>query len=141
MPIRKANARWNGTLTDGNGTIRLPAADVEARYSFQSRFQEGSGTNPEELLGAAHAGCFSMAFAGNLTRAGYAPESVETEAQVHLEKAGDGFEIPRIHLVTKVKVAGVSDSDFQRIAEDTKKGCPISRVLEKAEITMDAQRL
>ncbi len=139
MPIRKASANWHGTLSEGRGAVHLPAAHVDAPYSFQSRFESGNGTNPEELLGAAHAGCFSMALAHNLSEAGHPPESVDTEAQVHLEKVEGGFEIPRIHLVSRVKANGIAEADFARIADETKKTCPLSKVLAGARITLDAR--
>ena len=138
MIVRKASAAWRGKMPAGDGTVHLPAAGLDAPYSFQSRFEDGTDTNPEELLGAAHAACFSMAFAGNLTRAGYAPEQVATEAQVHLQKSESGFEIPRIHLVTRVKAEGVSQDEFEQIAEKTKQTCPLSKVLAATNITLDA---
>jgi osmotically inducible protein OsmC len=129
MPKRKAEARWDGSLETGQGTMRMASGAYEGPYSFQSRFEEGDGTNPEELIAAAHAGCFSMAFSGELGRAGHAPESVETNATVHLEKSDEGFTITRIELDTRARVPGMDDSDFQRIAEAAKAGCPVSRAL------------
>ncbi len=139
MIVRKASADWQGSITEGSGKVHLPAAGVDAPYSFESRFGEGKDTNPEELLGAAHAGCFSMALAGNIGRAGHTAESIETEAQVRVSKVEGGFEIPSIHLVTRVKAPGLSESEFQQIAEKTKETCPVSKVLRAAEITLDAQ--
>src|SRR5688572_29524836 len=106
MPKRKADARWDGSLQDGNGTMRMASGSYEGPYTFQSRFEEGEGTNPEELIAAAHAGCFSMALSGDLGRAGYEPESVETTATVHIEKADNGFQITRINLETEARVPG-----------------------------------
>jgi osmotically inducible protein OsmC len=129
MPKRTAEARWDGSLQEGNGTMRMATGAYEGPYSFQSRFQEGDGTNPEELIAAAHAGCFSMALSLELGRAGHSPESVETTATVHLDKQDEGFGITRIELDTRARVPGIEDSEFQQIAEGAKKGCPVSRAL------------
>jgi lipoyl-dependent peroxiredoxin len=129
MPKRKAEARWDGSLETGEGTMRMASGSYEGPYSFQSRFEEGDGTNPEELIAAAHAGCFSMKFSGELGEAGHDPESVETNATVHLEKAGDGFAIKRIVLDTRARVPGIEEEDFQRLAEAAKAGCPVSQAL------------
>ncbi len=129
MPKRRAEARWDGSLQDGNGTMRMASGAYEGPYSFQSRFQEGDGTNPEELIAAAHAGCFSMALSGELGRAGHSAESVETTATVHIDKVEEGFGITRIELDTRARVPGVSDAEFQQIAEAAKKGCPVSQAL------------
>jgi osmotically inducible protein OsmC len=140
MPKRTANARWEGSLTEGQGTMRMASGAYEGPYSFQSRFEEGDGTNPEELIAAAHAGCFSMALSGELGKAGHDVDSVETEATVHLDKVEDGFAIKRIELRTRVSAPGVSDSDFQDAAEAAKKGCPVSQALAAVEsIDLDAQ--
>ena len=140
MPKRIASARWDGSLIEGRGTMRMASGAYEGPYSFQSRFEEGDGTNPEELIAAAHAGCFSMALSAGLGEAGHSPESVETEAVVHLDKAGDGFAITRIELRTRANVPGLSDEEFQQIAEAAKKGCPVSRALAGVEsIELDAQ--
>ena len=133
MPKRKAEARWDGSLETGQGTMRMASGSYEGPYSFQSRFEEGDGTNPEELIAAAHAGCFSMAFSGELGRAGHDPESVETNATVHIEKAGDGFAITRIVLDTRARVPGIEEEDFQRLAEAAKAGCPVSQALGAVE--------
>lgn len=138
MPARTANARWEGGLQGGKGTVRLGSGAFEGQYSFSSRFEEGVGSNPEELLGAAHAGCFSMALAAGLERAGYAPESVETTAKVHLEKGDGGFAIGRIDLTTTATVPGIDDAAFQEQAEAAKAGCPISKALAAVEIRLDA---
>jgi osmotically inducible protein OsmC len=140
MPKRRANARWEGSLTEGKGTMRMASGAYEGPYSFQSRFEEGDGTNPEELIAAAHAGCFSMALAGELGNAGHTPDSVETEATVHLDKVDDGFAIKRIDLHTRVSAPGVDESTFQQAAEAAKKGCPVSQALAAVEsIELDAQ--
>ena len=140
MPERTANARWEGSLTEGSGTMRMASGAYESPYSFQSRFEEGDGTNPEELIAAAHAGCFSMALSGELGRAGHDLESVETEAVVHVEKEGEGFAIKRIELRTRARVPGISDEQFQEVAEGAKKGCPVSQALAAVEsIELDAQ--
>ncbi len=133
MPKRTANARWEGPLQDGNGTMRMASGAYEGPYSFQSRFEEGDGTNPEELIAAAHAGCFSMALSGELGRAGHEPESVETEATVHLEKVTEGFAIKRIVLRTRAKVPGIDESAFQEAAQAAKAGCPVSQALAAVE--------
>lgn len=138
MPTRNADATWNGALRDGNGTFSTESGAIEGAYSFSSRFEDGGGTNPEELIAAAHAGCFSMALANELGSAGHVPESVATTAKVHLEKDDDGFVIPKIELVTKATVAGIEDAAFQEIATATSKACPVSKVLAGAEITLDA---
>jgi lipoyl-dependent peroxiredoxin len=129
MPKRTAEARWDGSLQEGNGTMRMASGAYEGPYSFQSRFEEGEGTNPEELIAAAHAGCFSMALSLALGQAGHSAESVETTATVHLDKVGDGFGITRIELDTRARVPGVSDDEFQQVAEAAKKGCPVSQAL------------
>jgi lipoyl-dependent peroxiredoxin len=136
--IRTSKAQWNGSLKEGSGTVALGSGAFEGTYSFPSRFESGDGTNPEELIGAAHAGCFSMALSGVLNKAGLTPTRISTEAQVHLEKVGEGFSITRIHLVTEGEVPGVDASAFKEHAEAAKKGCPVSRALGAIEITLDA---
>jgi lipoyl-dependent peroxiredoxin len=140
MPTRTADASWEGSFTEGNGTMRMASGAYEGPYSFTSRFAEGEGTNPEELIAAAHAGCFSMALAAELGKAGHDPESVESEAVVHIEKEGEGFAIKRIELRTRARVPGISDEQFQEVAEGAKKGCPVSQALAAVEsIELDAQ--
>jgi osmotically inducible protein OsmC len=129
MPTRTANAVWNGSLEQGNGTMRMRSGTYEGPYTFQSRFKEGEGTNPEELIAAAHAGCFSMALSGDLGRAGYEPESVETTATVHLEMGDGPPTVARIVLDTQARVPGIEAGEFQELAEGAKKNCPISRAL------------
>jgi lipoyl-dependent peroxiredoxin len=142
MAMRTATAQWNGSLKDGEGKMRLGGGAYEGPYSFQSRFEEGAGTNPEELIAAAHAGCFSMAFAAELGRAGHDPDRVATTAKVNLVKTDEGFTITRIQLETEVEVEGIDDARFQEIAEAAKNGCPVSRALKSvSEITLDAKRV
>jgi lipoyl-dependent peroxiredoxin len=139
MPARSANARWEGGLKDGKGNMRLGGGAFEGQYSFSSRFEEGAGTNPEELIAAAHAGCFSMALSGGLERAGHTPNSIETEAKVHLSpKDGGGFRISRIDLITTADVPGIDDDAFQQAAKAAKEGCPVSGALSAVEITLNA---
>ena len=138
MPARTANARWEGGLKDGKGNMRLGGGAFEGQYSFSSRFEEGVGTNPEELIAAAHAGCFSMAFSGGLERAGHPPTSVETEAKVHLSPANGGFKISRIDLICTADVPGIEKDAFEQAAQAAKEGCPVSKALAAVEITVDA---
>ena len=138
MPVRKASAVWNGTLKEGNGTMKMQSGAYEGKYSFGSRFQEDPGTNPEELIAAAHAGCFSMALSGGLTKSGFSPERVETSAKAHLEKVGEGFKITRIQLTCQASVPGIDDAAFQEIAAGAKAGCPVSQALAGVDISLDA---
>lgn len=138
MPARKADAQWEGSLQDGKGTMRFGSGAFEGAYSFSSRFEEGTGTNPEELLAAAHAGCFSMAFANALSKAGHVPDSVQTAATVHLEKGDAGFSITSIDLVSNVTVSGIDEAEFQQLAAETKVGCPVSKALAATEINLQA---
>jgi lipoyl-dependent peroxiredoxin len=140
MPTRTASAVWNGSLQEGEGTMRMASGSYEGPYSFQSRFEEGDGTNPEELIAAAHAGCFSMALSGELGRHGHEVESVETEARVHIDKVENGFAIKRIELITRASVPGIDDAHFQEHAKAAKEGCPVSQALAAVEsIELDAQ--
>ena len=140
MPTRSASAVWNGSLTEGNGTMRMASGAYEGPYSFQSRFEEGDGTNPEELIAAAHAGCFSMALSAELGKAGVTPESVETEATVHLDEVEGGFAIKRIDLQTRVTAPGTDEATFREAAEAAKKGCPVSLALAAVDtIELDAE--
>ena len=129
MPIRTASAQWQGNLTEGSGTIRTGKGGLEGNYSFKSRFEEGEGTNPEELIGAAHAGCFSMAFSKALAEAGSPPTSVETTAKVHFDKTDAGMAVTRIELETVGQVPGIDEAQFTKLAETAKENCPISRLL------------
>lgn len=126
---RNATARWEGDLKAGKGTIRLGSGAFEGKYSFSTRFEGAPGTNPEELLGAAHAGCFSMALSLMLGTAGHPPASIDTKATVHLEKVGPGFAVTGIDLTTTGKVPGISAAEFQQHAENAKANCIISKVL------------
>lgn len=139
MPVRNADARWEGTLQEGSGSMRLGGGAYDGPYSFSSRFEDGTGTNPEELIAAAHAGCFSMALAGALGRNEFPPTSVKTSAGVHLNKTDEGFRIQRIDLVCEAEVPGIDDEKFQEIAAGAKQGCPVSVLLSTAEITLDAK--
>lgn len=137
--IRSANAEWNGTLKEGTGHMKTGTGAVDQPFSFKTRMGDGNvGTNPEELIAAAHAGCYTMALSGNLGKAGYSPKNIHTTANVKIEKQGDGFVIPNIDLVTEASVDGIEDEEFQRIAEETKKTCPVSQVLAGAEISLKA---
>ena len=139
MPTRNARAMWEGDLKSGKGSMKLGSGAYEGQYSFASRFENGTGTNPEELIAAAHAGCFTMAFSNGLSQAGHVPTKVETTAKVHLEKSDAGFGIPRIDLVTEAVVPGLDEAKFQELAEAAKKNCPVSKLLAAAEITLDAK--
>ncbi|MFB6132507.1 MAG: OsmC family protein [Halanaeroarchaeum sp.] len=137
MVQRTANAVWNGTLKRGDGQMAFGSGAFEGAFSYASRFENGEGTNPEELLGAAHAGCFSMAFANELDDAGYDPASVETTATITLSM-DDGPEITRSHLETEATVPDIDEETFQEIADGAKEGCPVSQALAGVEITLDA---
>lgn len=139
MPVRKASAVWEGDIRGGNGRVSLGSGAFEGRYSFGSRFEEAAGTNPEELIGAAHAGCFSMALSGGLGRAGHAPKRIATTAKVHVEKVGEGFSITRIELDCEAEVPGLDDATFQDLANKAKEGCPVSRALAGTQITLNAK--
>lgn len=136
MPIRTSSAEWKGTLKEGTGTMRLASGAFEGPYTFSSRFESGPGTNPEELIGAAHAGCFSMFLAALLTDAGFPPKSVRTTAAVHL---GAGPTIARIELSTEATVPGIDEQSFLGHAEAAKKNCPVSKALAGPEITLSAK--
>jgi osmotically inducible protein OsmC len=138
---RIADARWAGDLKTGRGSIKLGSGAFEGPYSFSSRFENGTGTNPEELLGAAHAACFSMALSLALSLAGHPPTSVATTATVHLEKAGAGFAITGIDLKTRGVVPGINAAEFTRLAEDTKANCIVSKALSSVPMRLDAQLL
>lgn len=141
MAKRTASAVWNGTLREGQGTVKLGSGAFEGQYSFVSRFEDGAGTNPEELIGAAHAGCFSMALAAGLTKAGHNPTSISTNAQVSLEKVGEGFKITTIELTTEGVVPGIDDETFLTAAEGAKKNCPVSQALAGVDIKLNATLL
>ena len=135
---RNASARWSGDLKSGNGTIKTGSGAFEGAYSFTTRFEGAGGTNPEELLGAAHAGCFSMALAHALAMAGHVATSVETKATVHLNKIPDGFGITGIDLETRGVVPGITAAQFTEFAEKTKTGCIVSRALASVPMTVKA---
>jgi lipoyl-dependent peroxiredoxin len=139
MAIRSAEAEWKGSVTEGAGTVRLGSGAFEGSYSFQSRMEDGAGTNPEELIGAAHAGCYSMALSALLSAAGTPPTRIHTVAKVHLVKKPEGFVIPQIDLTTEATVPGVDDAAFQQAAETAKATCPVSKALAGTEIHLDAR--
>jgi osmotically inducible protein OsmC len=139
MSVRAAHARWEGDLRQGKGSMRLGSGAFEGQYSFASRFEEGTGTNPEELIGAAHAGCFSMAFSNMLAEAGHVPTRIETKARVHLEPVDGKPTISRIELETEGDVPGIDDTTFQDVAQRAKAGCPVSRALAAVEISLRAR--
>src|SRR4051812_32581960 len=136
--LRKATAQWNGGLKDGKGAISTDSGVLsDTQYSFSTRFEDGIGTNPEELIAAAHAGCFSMALSGQLGQAGLPADSITTTAEVRLEKLESGFAITKVHLTVRASVPGADEAAFTTAANNAKAGCPVSKVLN-AEITMDA---
>jgi lipoyl-dependent peroxiredoxin len=137
MAIRKAQAVWQGSLREGNGKMKF--GTFEGPFTFASRFEEGPGTNPEELVGAAHAGCFSMALSSGLGKAGFTPESIQTVATVTLGSVEGKSRITNIHLECQAKVPGIDAATFAKIAEDTRTGCPISAALAATNITLDAR--
>jgi lipoyl-dependent peroxiredoxin len=137
--IKTASAVWKGSLKEGQGEISTETGVLKsAPYGFKARFENGPGTNPEELIGAAHAGCFSMALSMILGEANLTAERIDTTAQVTLDKQADGFAITKVHLILKASVPGASDEQFQELAAKAKAGCPVSKVLKGAEITLDA---
>lgn len=140
MRPRSATAEWRGNLQDGEGTMSVASAAFETGYSFKTRFEDEPGSNPEELIAAAHAGCFSMQFANLLSEAGHEPESVRTTAHVRLEMGDEGASITRSDLETEVSVEGIDEEEFQRIAEQAKDGCPVSKALAAIELGVEARR-
>ena len=141
MATRNGSATWEGTLKGGKGTVKLGSGAFEGAYSFSSRFEEGKGTNPEELIGAAEAGCYSMALAANLEKAGHPPKRISTLAKVSLEMVGGGPKITTIELNTEAEVPGIDNNQFQEYAEKTKKTCPVSVALSGTEIKLNAKLL
>jgi osmotically inducible protein OsmC len=139
MVQRSATAEWRGGLKDGQGQLSLESGAFAGSYSFGSRFESGKGTNPEELIAAAHAGCFSMALAGNLGRAGHEPKRIRTTAKVTLEKTATGFGITAIELNTEGQVPGLDESVFKEQAEAAKRDCPVSKALAATKITLAAR--
>jgi osmotically inducible protein OsmC len=138
MPVRTASAKWNGSLQEGDGTMALGSGAYEGPFSFRSRFQDGDGTNPEELIGATHAGCFSMALSAVLGEGGHTPDSIETSAKVTFDTGEGGPKISRIDLTTRGRVPGLDEAGFKEAAENAKANCPVSRALTGVEITLDA---
>lgn len=138
MKTNKSHATWKGNLKDGNGTMKLGSVDKELSFNFSSRFENGDDTNPEELIGAAHSGCFSMAFSKLLSDEGYEPKSVSTTAEVTLVQEDEGFKIKSSHLKTEAEVPGIAEDLFKDLAEKAKENCPVSQALSALEITLDS---
>lgn len=138
MPIRKSEAEWNGNLLEGKGHMKLGTGAFDGPYSFKSRMEDGSGTNPEELIAAAHAGCFSMALSAGLSKGGFTPKRVHTVANVHFDKVADGFAITSIDLNTEAEIPGIDHVKFQEFAEGAKKNCPVSKALSAVPINLKA---
>jgi lipoyl-dependent peroxiredoxin len=139
MPVRSADAVWEGDLKSGKGKVKLGSGAFEGQYSFSTRFENGTGTNPEELIGAAHAGCFAMALSAGLGKAGFTPTRISANAKVSLEKVGEGFKITLIKLHVEAQVPKIDDAQFAQIAEATKTGCPVSQALAATKIELDAK--
>jgi len=138
MPQRTAEAQWTGGLVEGKGRVKVQSGTIDAPYDFRARTGDGSGTNPEELIGAAHAGCFTMQLSALLEKAGFTAERLHTRATVHFEKQAEGFAIPRIDLVTEGSVEGLDQAAFQKHAETAKNICPVSKALAGTKITLTA---
>ncbi|HLR31719.1 MAG TPA: OsmC family protein [Fodinibius sp.] len=138
MPTQKAEATWYRDLKNGNGTMRMESGSYEGNYTFASRFENGDGTNPEELIGAAHAGCYAMALSNELAEAGYDPQSVDAQAEVTFGVTDDGPAITGIKLIAQADIPDISEDEFQEFAEGAKKGCPVSKALAGTKITLDA---
>lgn len=139
MPVRSAEAEWHGSLREGNGKLRLGSGAYEGGYSWSSRFEDGAGTNPEELLAAAHAGCYSMALSSNLGKAGFTPTEIHTRVRVKIEQVEGKNRITQIWLETEAKVTGIDDARFQEIAESVKQGCPVSVALSAVPMELVAR--
>ncbi len=140
MPVRNAKAVWEGTFAQGKGTVDVESGLFQgARYSAGSRFENDPGTNPEELIGAAHAGCFSMALSAGLSKDKFKPKSISTSAKVHIDKVGDGFKITKIELSTEAVIPDIDEATFMKYAEGAKAGCPVSQALAATEITLAAK--
>lgn len=139
MPIRKAEATWKGDLKEGKGLVSVESGlFTDSSYDFAKRFENEKGTNPEELLGAAHAACYSMALSNGLASNGFNPTSVKTVDKVHLDKVADGFAITKIEIHCEAEVPGIDNATFQKFAEDTKKGCPVGKALTGVELILKA---
>jgi osmotically inducible protein OsmC len=134
MPVRSSTAEWKGTIREGSGHMVVGKNAYDGPYSFASRFEDGKGTNPEELIAAAHAGCYSMALSGGLTRAGTPPTSIATTAKVHIDQVEGGFAINKIELETVGVVPGIDQAAFEKAAEAAKAGCPVSKALSAVEL-------
>jgi lipoyl-dependent peroxiredoxin len=139
MPVRTSYAEWDGNLQQGKGTVKLGSGGFEGSYSFGSRFQESPGTNPEELLGAAHAACYSMALAAEISKAGFISRQIKTAARVTIQQVGQGPKITYIDLQTEVDAPELDEQKFQQLAEETKKNCPVSQALSCVPITLEAR--
>jgi osmotically inducible protein OsmC len=139
MPVRNSDATWEGGLKGGKGKLKLGSGAYEGQYSFMSRFEQGSGTNPEELIAAAHAGCYSMALSAMLEKGGHVAKRVRTTAKVSLDKVGDGFKITKITLQTEGEVPGIDEKTFRETAEKAKTGCPVSQALSATPIELEAR--
>lgn len=139
MVARSAEAEWRGSLSAGSGTMKLGSGAFEGRYSFKSRFENEKGTNPEELIAAAHAGCFSMALALMLGQAGFTPRRIHTTAEAHIERVAEGFKITHIDLDTEAEIPNIDEQQFERQAESAKSGCPVSQALAGTNITLKAR--
>ncbi len=137
MPVRNAEAEWKGNLLDGQGHMKI-GASYDGPYTFKSRMENGAGTNPEELIAAAHAGCFSMALSAGIAKAGFSPKRVHTKAAVHFDKVADGFAITSIDLTTEAEIPGIDNAKFQELADGAKKGCPVSKALAGTTINLKA---
>ena len=141
MPTRTSEANWSGSLMEGKGTISLGSKAFSGPYDWKGRSGDGAGTNPEELIAAAHAGCFSMALSHQLAQAGHPPKRVHTTAKVNFEKQTEGFAITRIELRTEAQVPGIDNAAFQKAAQGAKDGCPVSKALKATPITLEAKLL
>jgi osmotically inducible protein OsmC len=139
MPIRISEAHWSGGLNTGKGIMQFGSGTYEGSYSAGSRFDDDSGSNPEELIGAAHAACFSMALAMHLEQAGHKPEMIETRAAVHLDSQNGGYKISLVELHTKARVPGISEEDFTKHTQTAKADCPVSQALAGTDVTLKAQ--
>ena len=139
MPVRTAEAVWQGNLREGQGRMKLGSGAFEGRYTWSSRFEEAQGTNPEELIAAAHAGCFTMALASQLTKAGFPPEQIQTSARVHLDKADGANKITTVELDTEARVPTVDEAHFLELANTAKRTCPVSQALAGVEIKLQAR--
>ena len=141
MIKRNATAIWHGDLKEGSGSLELGSGAFKGKYSFTSRFEDGAGTNPEELIGAAHAGCFSMALSGDLSKAGYTVDEIKTEAIVSMEKGAAGFAISGIKLISKARVKDIEMDEFAKLASGAKENCPVSKALSAVDIQLEAHLL